>query len=334
MKKQNLAPIFNALSKRIFLLLLSVLAVFLCVCCAPPAALSEPDENTRTTIIDTTAAPAETSISITSTATVSSTPTVENTATSTIASTDTPLPPTSTTAPTETPTPAPTQLSLPACIPAGAIVEAAKVVEIIDGDTIQVEIDGAVQPVRYIGIDTAEQGSDFYEEAFNRNRELVFGKDVVLVKDKSETDSFDRLLRYVFVEGQFVNEVLVKEGYAAAKEYPPDTACNQALVEAQTEASTRGSGIWLVPPTEVVVATATVVATSTVAASTSACPTGCVEELPGCSIKGNINSEGVKIYHTKSSSSYEKTKIDPAKGERWFCTAAEAEANGWRAPRN
>lgn len=68
--------------------------------------------------------------------------------------------------------------------------------------------------------------------------------------------------------------------------------------------------------------------------TTSACSNGCTEQLPGCNIKGNINSEGVKIYHTPGSSSYSRTKIDPGKGERWFCTADEAVANGWRAPLN
>lgn len=329
MEKQILDPQIMAMRNTKTLILLSVLVIFLFVSCAPPAAISEPSENNPAADIVRTSAPSETAIKTpstsrpTGTSTTTSTATAVSTATSTTAPTDTPAP-----------TPAPTQVSLPACIPSGAEVEAAAVVDIIDGDTITVEINGEPQPVRYIGIDTAERGSEFYKEASDRNRSLVLGKDVLLVKDVSETDSFDRLLRYVFVDGQFVNEVLVEEGYAAAKDYPPDTACSLMFAEAQAEASTRGTGIWLVPPTEVLVATAAVAATPTVAASTSACPTGCVEELPGCSIKGNINSEGVKIYHTKSSNSYEKTKIDPSKGERWFCSAAEAEANGWRAPRN
>jgi endonuclease YncB( thermonuclease family) len=53
----------------------------------------------------------------------------------------------------------------------------------------------------------------------------------------------------------------------------------------------------------------------------------------GCYIKGNINGEGERIYHVPGSSSYADTVIDGAKGERWFCTEAEARAGGWRAPR-
>jgi hypothetical protein len=53
----------------------------------------------------------------------------------------------------------------------------------------------------------------------------------------------------------------------------------------------------------------------------------------GCYIKGNTNGEGERIYHVPSSPSYGDAVIDEGKGERWFCTEAEARAAGWRAPR-
>jgi hypothetical protein len=56
---------------------------------------------------------------------------------------------------------------------------------------------------------------------------------------------------------------------------------------------------------------------------------------PNCPIKGNINSKGERIYHTPwGSRNYDRTKINTAKGERWFCNEAEAVAAGWRAPLN
>jgi hypothetical protein len=67
------------------------------------------------------------------------------------------------------------------------------------------------------------------------------------------------------------------------------------------------------------------------ASGASACPQGCPEEKPGCDIKGNISDKKEKIYHMKGWPSYAATKIDPSKGERWFCTPEEATANGWRA---
>jgi hypothetical protein len=53
----------------------------------------------------------------------------------------------------------------------------------------------------------------------------------------------------------------------------------------------------------------------------------------GCPIKGNISSKG-KIYHMPWSRDYGRTKISPAKGERWFCSEQEAIDAGWRAPQH
>ncbi|MDP5338638.1 MAG: hypothetical protein NWQ28_08705, partial [Nodularia sp. (in: cyanobacteria)] len=49
-----------------------------------------------------------------------------------------------------------------------------------------------------------------------------------------------------------------------------------------------------------------------------------------CNIKGNISKTGSKIYHLPGMKYYESTVINPASGERWFCTESEAIANGWR----
>lgn len=61
------------------------------------------------------------------------------------------------------------------------------------------------------------------------------------------------------------------------------------------------------------------------------CPSGCTYHPPGCDIKGNISViTGEKIYHVPGQEYYNATKISPEYGERWFCTEAEAIANGWR----
>jgi endonuclease YncB( thermonuclease family) len=93
------------------------------------------------------------------------------------------------------------------------------VTRVIDGDTIDVNINGVVQRVRYIGIDTPEYTStkEYYgAEATAKNRSLVEGRTVTLVKDVSETDRYDRLLRYVLVGNVFVNYELVRLGFATA----------------------------------------------------------------------------------------------------------------------
>jgi len=62
-----------------------------------------------------------------------------------------------------------------------------------------------------------------------------------------------------------------------------------------------------------------------------ACREGCVSSKPGCDIKGNISlRKGERIYHLPGQRYYSKTVISPEKGERWFCTEEEDEANRWR----
>ena len=53
----------------------------------------------------------------------------------------------------------------------------------------------------------------------------------------------------------------------------------------------------------------------------------------GCAIKGNISSDGKRIYHVPGQTWYDRTRIDRENGERWFCSEAEARAAGWRRAR-
>jgi micrococcal nuclease len=119
-----------------------------------------------------------------------------------------------------------------------------RVIKVVDGDTIKLEND---QTVRYIGIDTPEvsQGKECYaDEATNRNKELVLGKVVRLVKDVSETDRYGRLLRYVYTGDVFINETLVFEGYATAVTYPPDVKYSELFREAERQARQYNRGLW------------------------------------------------------------------------------------------
>jgi hypothetical protein len=58
------------------------------------------------------------------------------------------------------------------------------------------------------------------------------------------------------------------------------------------------------------------------------------QEAPeGCPIKGNVNRDGERIYHTPWGSQwYGRTKISADQGERWFCSERQALDAGWRAP--
>ncbi len=164
-------------------------------------------------------------------------------------------------------TPYPTYTAIPQItptdpLPAGGIFacipnhdrQTGRVVRVVDGDTIDVEINGEEFPVRYIGIDTPEivkpnTPVQYYgPEASEKNKELVDGKTVILVKDISDVDQYERLLRYVIVEGKFVNYELVAQGFAKNFAYPPDTSCNETIYKAELDARNSILGLWA-PPT-------------------------------------------------------------------------------------
>lgn len=124
--------------------------------------------------------------------------------------------------------------------PAGG--ETATVNFVVDGDTIDVTLNGQRYRVRYVGINTPESDEVCYREATNANAALVNGKTVTLVKDTSNTDRFDRLLRYVYVDGIFVNAQLVAQGWAEVVSYPPDTAYFETFKSLEIAAAQAGLG--------------------------------------------------------------------------------------------
>lgn len=126
------------------------------------------------------------------------------------------------------------------------------VTKVVDGDTIDVE-GGAT--IRLIGIDTPETVDPkrpvgcFGKEASNETKSLLSGKVVILQKDVSETDKYGRLLRYVYLpldNGQilFVDDYLVREGFAKVLTYPPDVKYNEQFRQAEKEAREAKRGLW------------------------------------------------------------------------------------------
>jgi micrococcal nuclease len=119
--------------------------------------------------------------------------------------------------------------------------EKALVISVIDGDTVELA-DG--RHVRYLGIDAPESGEYYAENATERNKELVEGKTVELQKGKQDKDQYGRLLRYVYVDGVFVNAELIAGGYAKVYLFDPDDRHGQALMEMEGYAVLRGLGLW------------------------------------------------------------------------------------------
>jgi micrococcal nuclease len=141
----------------------------------------------------------------------------------------------------------------------------------VDGDTIDVLIDGTQYRVRYIGIDTPERGDSFFTEATNANAALVAGAAVILVKDVSDTDRYGRLLRYIYLpDGTFVNAELVRQGYATAATFPPDVRHSATFVALAQEAREAERGLWGLPVVAVQPTTAPAQPTTAPAQPTSA----------------------------------------------------------------
>jgi endonuclease YncB( thermonuclease family) len=188
---------------------------------------------------------------ITSTSTITYTPTQKPTSTVTPTPTAT-ITTTITLTPSMTPTPTEdlSFYNVAACIPKNTLVQRGIVSDVIDGDTIYVRLeDGNRYSLRYIGIDSPESGQPFFVEARKANSDLVFQKEVILIKDVSDVDQYGRLLRYVIVGNIFVNDELVKTGFASALRYPPDVACSTTFSNAEQYAKTNLLGLWLpVPP--------------------------------------------------------------------------------------
>lgn len=117
----------------------------------------------------------------------------------------------------------------------------AKVTYVDDGDTIYLN-DG--REVRYIGVDTPEIGEEFYNEATNRNKELLYEKEVTLEYDRQKIDPYGRLLAYVYSNEDFVNIKLLEEGLAKVKTFPPNEKYLDLLKEKEKEAKDNRVGIW------------------------------------------------------------------------------------------
>jgi micrococcal nuclease len=135
-----------------------------------------------------------------------------------------------------------TTLPLPQSYTLDALQEA-EVEEVIDGDTIDVLIDGILYRVRYFGVDTPERGRICYRESLDRNGQLI-GDTVYLLPDARTEDEFGRLLRYVFLaDGTSVDATLVAEGFGEA--WRQDGQYRDEIVALEEEAEAAGRGcLW------------------------------------------------------------------------------------------
>lgn len=123
----------------------------------------------------------------------------------------------------------------------------ARIIEIHDGDTVTIELEGAVYRARLIGIDAPEMGQKPWGERAKRHLLKLIEKtrEVRIETDIEKFDKYNRLLIYLFTgDGIFVNEQLLRDGYAVLLTIPPDIKYVDRFIKAQQEAKEHRRGIW------------------------------------------------------------------------------------------
>ena len=193
-------------------------------------------------------------------------------------------------------------------------------VHVVDGDTVDV---GVIR-YRLHGIDAPEAAQvcagrdggtwNCGQDAIRYMEEFIDGKSVEC--DDRGHDAYGRTIAVCVAGGVEINALMIEQGFAwAFRKYSQD------YVETEEAARKRGVGIWQAATEPAWDFRAHKWEASLSAAPDRACP-----------IKGNINRKQEHIYHVPWSKDYGRTRVNVAKGERWFCSEEEAVAAGWRAP--
>jgi len=204
-------------------------------------------------------------------------------------------------------------------------------------------------PIRLFGIDAPESGQPCTaqgkayrcgQQAANALADKIRGHTVEC--RQRDTDRYGRVVAVCIIDGEDVNGWMVAEGWALAyRQYSSD------YVDHERRAANSKRGMWrgeFEQPWEWRHARAqsTTNVPSGPAKFVEPPPSGglprssggrsSVSTPTGCVIKGNISSRG-RVYHLPGDEFYDRTGINIAKGERWFCSEAEAQAAGWRRAR-
>ena len=193
----------------------------------------------------------------------------------------------------------------------------------IDGDTIEV----GGKRIRLHGIDAPESGQlcraggKSWRCGRQASRALADRADGRLVVcEERDRDRYGRIVALCRVGGEDLGAWLVSRGWALAyRRYSIDYVREEASARATRRGLWRGE---FVPPRDW-------------RSGVRLTPFRHDDDRDAaiCRIKGNISRDGERIYHLPGGQYYGRTRIDPSKGERWFCSEAEARSAGWRRSR-
>lgn len=135
-------------------------------------------------------------------------------------------------------------------------MERVVVSRVIDGDTLKIKIGDTEDTVRLVGINTPESVDPrktvecFGREASDKMKELVEGREVLVVKDptQNDRDKYQRLLAYVYLtDGTLLNQKMIEDGYAFEYTYIIPYEFQTEFMDAEREARERGLGLWNKP---------------------------------------------------------------------------------------
>lgn len=151
------------------------------------------------------------------------------------------------------PTPTPISTPNPTSMSAPKGMQEVKVDFVVDGDTIKVLINGNIEIIRLIGIDTPETVDPrkpvqcFGREASNKAKEILNNQIIYLESDptQGERDKYQRLLRYVWLgDNTNFNKLMISEGYAHEYTYAVPYKYQTEFKEAVKEAEESSRGLW------------------------------------------------------------------------------------------
>jgi micrococcal nuclease len=183
--------------------------------------------------------------------------------------------------------------------------ESFRVVEVLDGDSFSILPD---QTIRLANVDAPELEFCYGQEAKEGLGKLILGKNVKI--EKTGRDAFNRLIAFVYLNDQLINETAIENGWAKyASGGSDNNDLADLLKEKSQEAKKNKIGVWsekcyqLKNPVD-----------------------------PACNIKGNLGKHEhgeKKTYHYPGCSEYERTVVELDIGEQWFCSEEEARKAGF-----